>query len=134
MGGKKGCRPELCPHGILGKAKCGVCVASRHKEYALKYPERCRAACARWRAKNRKHTRAYRRNQLGIPALGGEAPTGICPLCSTEKVLVPDHNHASGTLRGWLCGTCNRFLGFVERLRKEGRLELFEKYLEIHNG
>lgn len=44
---------------------------------------------------------------------------GRCALCGTElgypdKNTCIDHNHLTGEVRGLLCSTCNRHLGFVE--------------------
>jgi hypothetical protein len=134
MGGKKGCKPELCPHGTLGKGKCRVCKTIRDKEYRKRHPDRSIAACKRWRDKNRSRTRAYRRRRLGIPVHDGKARIGICPMCKKEGTLVPDHCHVSGKMREWLCGTCNRLLGIYETIKKDGRLKLFEEYLEKYDG
>jgi uncharacterized protein with PIN domain len=40
---------------------------------------------------------------------------GVCPMCDTESVLVVDHCHQHGRIRGRICPSCNVRLGFVER-------------------
>ena len=48
-----------------------------------------------------------------------------CEMCGlrddVETPLLPDHDHASGAFRGWLCGPCNSTIGFArdcpDRLR-----------------
>ena len=40
---------------------------------------------------------------------------GACVICGcTDKVLHLDHNHITNTLRGMLCGSCNRGLGMFK--------------------
>lgn len=43
-------------------------------------------------------------------------PPGItCAACGTQKVSAKDHCHEHGWVRGIVCGSCNRQLGFVDR-------------------
>jgi hypothetical protein len=48
-------------------------------------------------------------------------PPDNCQLCGVEAKLHLDHDHETGTFRGWLCTTCNTGLGkfndSVERLQ-----------------
>lgn len=39
------------------------------------------------------------------------ASAGTCAVCYKQRVLVVDHRHLCGTVRGLLCDTCNRGLG-----------------------
>lgn len=37
---------------------------------------------------------------------------GLCAICyDTEPATHLDHDHETGKVRGWLCGSCNRALG-----------------------
>ncbi len=47
-----------------------------------------------------------------------------CAICNEhednlKRILCVDHNHQTGKVRGLLCDTCNKFLGFYEKLNKE---------------
>jgi len=35
----------------------------------------------------------------------------ICPICQRERELVTDHDHDTGTIRGFICRDCNLLLG-----------------------
>src|SRR3990167_3567526 len=39
---------------------------------------------------------------------------GRCLLCGKTCRLVVDHNHATGQVRGLLCSSCNKVLGYIE--------------------
>lgn len=56
-----------------------------------------------------------------------------CAICGKEsdKVLVVDHAHNNGKVRGLLCHKCNKGLGFLDD--SEEVLESAITYLRIHN-
>jgi hypothetical protein len=52
---------------------------------------------------------------------------GYCPLCKKwYKRLAVDHNHKTGEVRGLLCISCNRVLGYFEDKKWKKRAK---KYL-----
>lgn len=108
--------PIECPHGVLGKKKCKQCDAMRWQRRKHK--------------RDKKKSLASSRRARGIPECGGETRIGPCLLCKRILKLVPDHDHYSGRLRGWICGRCNRFLGIYERLKYDGMLGKFQMYLK----
>jgi Recombination endonuclease VII len=42
-----------------------------------------------------------------------ERQGGTCPTCTSREPEVVDHDHATGAIRGALCGRCNSALGFL---------------------
>lgn len=100
--------------------------------------EKIAATKKAWKAANRdKHNASNRRWKLkrfgGVEVFDAlyQAQGGKCAICETDKGsstgkdgrrLAVDHCHATGAVRGLLCGNCNRMLGLVkdspELLRK----------------
>lgn len=42
---------------------------------------------------------------------------GVCAICASPpsgRALAVDHNHATGKIRGLLCGNCNRGIGNLQ--------------------
>ena len=44
---------------------------------------------------------------------------GLCKICNTKKATDVDHCHTTLEVRGLLCTSCNRSLGFVDKFKKE---------------
>jgi len=44
---------------------------------------------------------------------GYAIPIGtVCEICESTKALRYDHDHKTGSARGWLCNRCNLGIGF----------------------
>ena len=97
-------------------------IRAQQKAWRLRNIEKCRkreATYARsWRMKNREAQRIrmarfkakLREQQL---AKAGRPPSEFCELCGEKARTVYDHDHDTGSFRGWLCDRCNRTLGQV---------------------
>lgn len=96
------------------------------RAWVVANPERVRATQAAWRQRNLEKVRRkarhknWRKDGLDPEAcerLLSQHNNGHCEICASR---VPggkggwhvDHDHATGKLRGILCGSCNRGLGF----------------------
>lgn len=69
------------------------------------------AISAEWQRANPERARAAHRRNRGVQAATGERRSGACDICNRERRLFLDHDHATGAARGWLCATCNSFIG-----------------------
>lgn len=109
-------RPEVIERAKIRNAK----YRARRQEY--KKTEQGKEAERRYitsdKAKLRLKAAALRRNYgLTIEEVGAmkTAQGGVCPICSrVPKHWHVDHCHATGKVRGMLCGSCNMALGLFQ--------------------
>jgi hypothetical protein len=71
------------------------------------------AASEKGKARSRAYKRKYARKGMGILNPTDETRAGVCPVCLREGRLAMDHDHATGFVRGWLCGNRNRGAGLL---------------------
>jgi hypothetical protein len=79
-------------------------------------PEKSRQWCREWRERNLTLRRKRERERTGVPHVipGVDERCAICGIREDRSSpLVIDHNHSTGQFRGWLCGPCNRGIGFL---------------------
>ena len=130
----------------------------KRKEYAKRYYESHKEECkkrtkehpscieARLKYRNKPETKVQRRNYRLLTTYGItnedyermlEEQHFCCAGCGihqneSNKKLNVDHCHQEGTVRGLLCGSCNRALGLIKD-NPQTLLALLA-YLEKHNG
>lgn len=100
-----------------------------NKSWRANNPEKARAYHKIWYANNREKAQAYSRaTQLAVYGLSPEEydnmlhlQGGVCEICHEEETLKNrgntvtlsvDHDHSTGQVRGLLCSSCNKGLGF----------------------
>jgi hypothetical protein len=86
--------------------------AQYHKAYAKKHPDKIKETA------RRKVLKDYSLTPEQYDAMLKEQ-CGRCAICCTEKPggkgrFHVDHDHATGKVRGLLCSSCNRGLGYLK--------------------
>lgn len=84
------------------------------------------------KSQNRKHMKCV--TPIDDIVNNYNATCNICKIneCDLNRNLVVDHCHITGKFRGWLCGNCNRALGFLQE--DINILESALKYLKESNN
>jgi hypothetical protein len=73
------------------------------------YQTRCKGCSAVYECKRR-----FKVSMEEAEALVEQRKTAVCAVCSTDQNIHIDHDHATGKIRGFLCGSCNRALGMLQ--------------------
>ena len=103
-----------------GKRRCKACRYEQERKYRAENPEKWAERKSKYRAENKEARAEYElKNNYGITLdQRGEMHTGqeaACAICgAANRKLAVDHCHASGVVRGLLCGRCNRGLGLFD--------------------
>lgn len=112
-------QPVKYPQGYFKKKKCKVC----GKDFIPKAPSEltCSEYCRKYSTTNNYYKRVYGISIEQYLDLA-EKQHFKCAICGGDNfkmgeqhtgVLVVDHNHKTGEVRGLLCHNCNRALGLL---------------------
>ena len=106
------CKPLLCFYksstGKMGRhARCKQCMRPRMNKQVRDRPAAIKTQA--WRRKKllRKYKLRWSEYQAMLKACHHR-----CTICGREAVIVVDHDHDTGKVRGLLCNHCNVGLGF----------------------
>jgi hypothetical protein len=87
---------------------CKPCSSKKSSEWNKKNPEKRRAASRRNKLKT----------QYGLTVEQFESmilsQNSRCLICDAARKLVVDHCHKTGKIRGLLCNSCNRGIGYLQ--------------------
>lgn len=102
---------------------CTECNKAQCKKYGSENKEKRNRRLRLWRWANpdkakdldrRRHVSRYGLTVSDVDEMKSRQK-GRCLLCLRDTDLVIDHCHATGRVRGLLCGYCNTVLGWIER-------------------
>lgn len=101
---------------------CRPCRKRSNKAYAEGHRAEAVGRTQRWQRRNPDKVRdAYLRKTYGITVEDEkhllESQGGVCAICEAEDTgpmrFHIDHDHATGQVRGVLCGNCNKGIGLL---------------------
>lgn len=96
---------------------CRVCSRAKSAAYYAANKERQKAKHREWVAANKARVAAHKaKSAYGIPLDEFEQlmREGKCAICGSPERLRIDHCHVSERVRGVLCDSCNKGLGFFK--------------------
>lgn len=106
------------------QSSCKSCQKEKSKNWKKSNPDQVRNTSKAWWEKNKNRIKDLTlRRDYGISLEEYEVflsnQKGVCAICknpSTEGKgrLDVDHNHSTGRVRGLLCNSCNRGIGFLK--------------------
>ncbi len=112
--------PKKYPQGFFKPKKCRVCGDMFEPRAPSEHT--CAEECRKY-----SHVQAYYKRVYGLTIEKyldmAEKQNFVCAICGKENfamgekhtgLLVVDHNHATGEVRGLLCHNCNRALGLMQ--------------------
>lgn len=107
-----------------GRSKCKRCRLDEKKQRYDPARQKLINDRASWKTRARRYGMPEHELRAMWDAQGHR-----CAICDRSDIKAPhvDHCHATGRVRGFLCASCNRVLGFVQD--KPERLERAAAYL-----
>lgn len=94
---------------------CRECAKQKSKGSYSRNPERAKESMRRWREKNPEINKAIKaKSSFGISREDYFNLDKVCVICGAKDNLCIDHSHQSGRIRGMLCHSCNKGLGFFK--------------------
>ena len=109
-------KPREDYYGVRRRAGwCKVCSRTKSAAYYAANKERQKAKHREWVAANKERVAAHKaKSAYGIPLDEYEQlmHEGKCAICGNTERLRIDHCHVSERVRGVLCDSCNKGLGF----------------------
>lgn len=125
------------------RCTCKLCTKAQSKEYYKRKSEHHKKVQREYRKNNpHKDRERHTKNSYGIDLLGLQIlmnkQKGCCSICK-ESLVTPettrnysvDHDHATGKVRGLLCGKCNSAIGLLKE--DINILEAAIVYLKVHS-
>lgn len=118
-------KKQFCPKGhdtlLVGRlnGSCRICRKETSKKYYQEFNQKAKASIKKWADGHKEHKKdkVYRRI-YGITLEDywrmHKVQDGRCAICTKRTDLVVDHDHQTGTVRGLLCGSCNRGIGYLK--------------------
>ena len=142
---------ERAPENLTNHGACRTCVRDRQREVRLADPEKHNATTRAWRKNNPEKQKAiearrHAKNRLdpdfkdrkrlaeinrvyGLELAAVPDTCQVCGISGNDRRICVDHDHVTGSVRGFLCTNCNSALGMAED--SIDRLKELISYLEI---
>lgn len=94
---------------------CKACSSIASKNYYVNNREKAILAHKLWVGNNKVVVKLHKaRSAFGITDVEYYSLADVCTICGSIEKLCIDHSHQSGRVRGRLCTSCNKGLGFFK--------------------